>query len=46
MEAFGWEYDPDNPLNKEEQRKAWQEQSHRNVMSKNTIEAMGWEYVS
>ena len=46
IEAFGWEYDPNNPLNKEEQKKAWLSQSQKNVRAKTTIEAMGWEYVS
>ena len=46
IEGFGWSYDPDNPLNKEEQKKAWLAQSERNVNAKTAIEAMGWEYVS
>ena len=37
--------DPTNPLSREEQKK-WREQGHRNVLTKNTIEAMGWTYVS
>ena len=46
IEGFGWSYDPDNPLNKEEQKKAWIAQSEKNVNAKTAIEAMGWEYVS
>ena len=37
--------DPTNPLSKEVQ-KDWKEQGHKNVLTKNTIEAMGWAYVS
>jgi hypothetical protein len=46
IECFGWNYDPDNPLNKEEQKKAWLSQSQKNVKAKTAIEGMGWEYVS
>ena len=46
IESFGWNYDPSNPLNKEEQKKAWISQSQKNVNAKTAIEAMGWEYVS
>ena len=46
IESFGWNYDPSNPLNKEEQKKAWLSQSERNVNAKAAIEGMGWEYVS
>ena len=46
IESFGWNYDPSNPLNKEEQKKAWLAQRERNVNAKTAIEAMGWEYVS
>ena len=46
IESFGWNYDPNNPLNKEEQKKAWLTQSQKNVKVKTAIEAMGWEYVS
>ena len=38
--------DPTNPLSREEQKKAWQEQGHKNVLAKDTMEAFGWEYVS
>merc|ERR1712008_433947 len=48
IEAFGWQYDPTNPLNKEEQKKAWKAQGHTNVLAKNSIEAfgdgIGWKY--
>ena len=27
-------------------QKDWKEQGHKNVLTKNTIEAMGWAYVS
>ena len=43
IESFGWNYDPSNPLNKEEQKKAWLSQSQKNVKVKTAIEALGWE---
>ena len=46
IDSFGWNYDPSNPLNKEEQKKAWLSQSQKNVKAKTAIEALGWEYVS
>jgi hypothetical protein len=39
--------DPTSPLSREEQqKKAWQAQSQKNILAKKTMEAIGWEYVS
>ena len=32
--------DPTNPLSREEQKKAWQSQSHKNVLVKKTLKAL------
>ena len=31
-------------MSREEQKKAWREQSHRNVLAKQSIEGFGWKY--
>ena len=39
--------DPTSSLSREEQqKKAWQAQSQKNILVKKTMEAIGWEYVS
>ena len=39
--------DPTSPLSREEQqKKAWQAQSQKNILAKKAMEAIGWEYVS
>jgi hypothetical protein len=39
--------DPTSSLSKEEQqKKAWQAQSQKNILVKKTMEAIGWKYVS
>ena len=43
FEGFGWKYDPTNPLSKEEQKKAWQEQSHKNILVKKGADAFELE---
>ena len=45
MDALGWEYDHDNPYGVE-CKKGWQNQSHKNKLAKDTMEAFGWKYVS
>ena len=39
MDAFGWDYDPSNPLSREEQREKWQQQAEKNVLVKKSAKA-------
>ena len=43
MDAFGWEYDPNNPLGKEEQKKAWQDSGQKSGMLKKGANAFALE---
>ena len=43
MDAFGWEYDPSNPLGKEEQKKVWQASGTSASLVKKGANAFGIE---
>ena len=34
MESFGWDYNPNNPLSREEQRTNWQETKNKLMLFK------------